>query len=571
MIKNLRTSVKLGGGFGLLIFFTACVCLMGWLGINKVYKQVNVLEDLGTVRAEFNLARLYARSFIHTKQMHFGNLADSTLGVALAKLDKMKGYVNSEESTEQLVTIVEGIGEYRVNFSKCIENVGLLLNIIAEADELSKTLEEQMAVGNQIQSKVINSYFKEARIYANKYIIMPKDEHIIKAHENIRKAIEVASAQNGPVLEALNRYQITLNNLQNNIQEQATIDLKQVPLGSITTKGFNKLVELSDRASLQAKRGALSFMVIFTLFALISGAVISILITRYTTSMLKKGVDLATSIAAGNINHHVTAADLEAKDEIGVLLCSLVDMTQKIKGIISEILTGAKNFSRASSQISSTTQQLSQGANEQAASSEEVSSSIEQMFSSIQQNSDNSILAEKIASKTLENMKEVSKASEKSFESVRGITPKISIINDIAFQTNILALNAAVEAARAGDHGKGFAVVAAEVRKLAEKSKHAANEIKELSNISFNVTAETEKLMASIIPEIERNARLAQEISAASQEQSNGSTQINMAIQQLSEVTQQNAAASEQLATSAEQLESQAEQLKSTISYFKIG
>jgi methyl-accepting chemotaxis protein len=192
------------------------------------------------------------------------------------------------------------------------------------------------------------------------------------------------------------------------------------------------------------------------------------------------------------------------------------------------------------------------------------------MAANIQQNTDNAQQTEKITLNVSQGVEKVGNASRESLESIRNIADKIGIINDIAFQTNILALNAAVEAARAGEHGKGFAVVAAEVRKLAERSKIAADEIVALASKSVNVTEDASELMGSLIPEIEKTAKLVQEIAAASIEQNSGSDQINNAIQQLNTVTQQNAASSEELATSSEELSSQAEQLKELIGFFRL-
>ncbi|OFX80896.1 MAG: hypothetical protein A2X12_02090 [Bacteroidetes bacterium GWE2_29_8] len=213
---------------------------------------------------------------------------------------------------------------------------------------------------------------------------------------------------------------------------------------------------------------------------------------------------------------------------------------------------------------------MSQGASEQASSAEEVSSSMEQMAANIQQNTDNAQQTEKIAVNSAEGINKVALAAKDTLNQMKEIAEKVSIIGEIARQTNILALNAAVEAARAGEHGKGFAVVAAEVRKLAERSQSAAVEIDSLTKISVRSTEEAGMLMNAIAPEIQKTAKLVQEITAASMEQSSGADQVNNALQQLNKVTQQNAAASEEMSTGAEELSSQAEQLLETISFFKL-
>ena len=261
---------------------------------------------------------------------------------------------------------------------------------------------------------------------------------------------------------------------------------------------------------------------------------------------------------------------MDQKDEIGQLADSLTLMLNKLNEIVHNIRTGTDSIAAASGQISSSSQMLSQGATEQASSTEEVSSSMEEMASNIQHNMDNARQTEGISVKATDSMMAMSKIAKESFDSIRTIAEKITIINDIAFQTNLLALNAAVEAARAGEHGRGFAVVAAEVRKLAERSKMAANEIETLSKNSLKVTEESKHMMDSLVPEIQKTSMLVQEIASASIEQNAGADQINSAIQQLNLVTQQNAASSEELATSAEELSSQAESLKETVTYFTI-
>ena len=262
--------------------------------------------------------------------------------------------------------------------------------------------------------------------------------------------------------------------------------------------------------------------------------------------------------------------DLKKRSADDQLMQSLTDMVKSTANIISEFQNATNNISASSEQMSTTSQSMSQGASEQASSAEEVSSSMEEMAANIQQNTDNAQQTEKIALNAAEGIIKVNEASDQTLRYMRDIADKVSIIGEIARQTNILALNAAVEAARAGEHGKGFAVVAAEVRKLAERSQISAVEIDTLTKNSVRATEESGKLLAAIAPEIGKTAKLVQEIAAASIEQNSGADQVNNAIQQLNQVTQQNAAASEEMATSSEELASQSQQLMEMISFFKI-
>lgn len=262
--------------------------------------------------------------------------------------------------------------------------------------------------------------------------------------------------------------------------------------------------------------------------------------------------------------------DLKKRSDKDELMQSVTNMVKSTANIISEFQTAANNISDSSQQMSSTSQAMSQGASEQASSAEEVSSSMEEMAANIQQNTENARQTESIALNASEGITKLSESSIQTLNYMVDIADKVSIIGEIARQTNILALNAAVEAARAGEHGKGFAVVAAEVRKLAERSQSAAVEIDSLTRTSVRATEEGGKMMAELIPEINKTGKLVQEITAASIEQNAGADQVNNAIQQLNHVTQQNAAASEEMATSSEELASQAQQLMEMISFFKL-
>lgn len=282
---------------------------------------------------------------------------------------------------------------------------------------------------------------------------------------------------------------------------------------------------------------------------------------------LHKGVDFAKSIGSGDL---MTTVDINQSDEIGQLADSLRDMVDKLRNIISKIFDGAEKIGATGQELNNQAHHLSQGASDQASSTEEVSSSMEEMVSNIQQNAENAKQTEKIASTASHGIAKVREASVESLKSIKAIAEKISIVNDIAFQTNILALNAAVEAARAGEHGRGFAVVAAEVRKLAEHSKTAADEIQILAKTSVNTTQEAGNLLIQLAPEIERTAKLVQDITAASIEQNAGVDQINNSIQQLNHITQQNAVAADEISKNAKALHDYADELRDYISFFKI-
>jgi len=263
-------------------------------------------------------------------------------------------------------------------------------------------------------------------------------------------------------------------------------------------------------------------------------------------------------------------ANYTKENELGLLVQSVQTLQENLKRIISDIYGGADQLVMASQQVSSASEQLSQSASDQACSIEEVSTTMEEMSSNIEQNADNSKQTEKVSIEANTSIKIVAEKTKMAVEANQEIASKINIINDIAFQTNILALNAAVESARAGEHGKGFSVVASEVRKLAESSKKAADEIVNLADGGLKLSGDARELMLTTHPKIENTSKLIQEISAASIEQYNGASQINMTLQQLNSITQHNASSSEELASSAEELAGQAAQLKEVISFFKI-
>jgi len=276
--------------------------------------------------------------------------------------------------------------------------------------------------------------------------------------------------------------------------------------------------------------------------------------------------EIAREISEGNL-----LVDCKAKNgDHSSLTVSINTMREKLADIVQRIKNNSDQITSAAAQISSTAIELSDSANTQASSVGETSSAVEEMGASVSQNSENAAATDKIASESATAAQDGGDAVSGTVKAMSEIAEKITIIEDIAYQTNMLALNAAIEAARAGDHGKGFAVVATEVRKLAERSQVAASEISALTDDSVKVAQQAGALLGKMVPDITKTAELVQEITHASEEQSSAVEQIGGAMNKLDKVTQQNAAASEQLAATAEQMQSQSESMQNAVGFFRV-
>ena len=570
-LNDLKVSTKLYVGFYIVIFLSAIVGIVSFNSINKIKDRTSKSEDINSILTNLNSTRLYMRMYVDFQRETDFQKATEQLDKMLNVAKDLKQRFIYAENQEYAKAIIENVEKYKAGTEALHISIQKKAEALVDIDKNAKAIESisttrDISQGNDAFQKLLTS-----RIIANQYIRTLDPSYISNFNEMFASAENALNSKYPGIFnKALNDYSISFKHLFDAINDASNDESNLIGYGENTTSNVNKAIislkQQQESIIIQSR----ILVVAFVLIALAIGTFVAMFISKSIARAINQTSEIIDKVSQGDLTVDINKEMKDRKDEFGYLARIVDKMVDELKKITKSISHGIVNIAAASEQLSSTSQELSQGASEQASSTEEISSSMEEMVSNIEQNAENSQNAEKIAQKADDGMNQVAESATKSLDSVKEITQKISIISEIAFQTNILALNAAVEAARAGEHGRGFAVVAAEVRKLAERSRVAANEIEVLSKTSLKVTEESSVFMNNIVPEIKKTTQLAREIAAASLEQLNGSGQVNNAIQQLNQVVQGNAAASEEMATSSEELASQAEQLKEIISFFKV-
>ena len=345
---------------------------------------------------------------------------------------------------------------------------------------------------------------------------------------------------------------------------------------------FNKKGAAAAAAhSVEVYKSAMTWLVLVAGAATAIAILMALALTRGITAPLAQAVQAADRVAAGDLSQPIT---FTGRDEVAQLLASMQKMQQSLIGTVSHVRSGADSVATASAQIAQGNADLSSRTEDQAASLEETSATMEQLNATVRQTADNAAAADQLAKSASQTARDGGQVVGEVVSTMRGIEESskriadiISVIDGIAFQTNILALNAAVEAARAGEQGRGFAVVASEVRSLAQRSADAAKEIKTLINVSVERVQSGTQLVdragisiQDIVGSVQRLADIVGEISSATREQSLGISQVGEAVTQLDRATQQNAALVEQSAAASESLTVQARGLLSAVSSFKL-
>jgi methyl-accepting chemotaxis protein len=458
--------------------------------------------------------------------------------------------------------------------NKMVDNIR---DIAAQISNLVMLTDEAGMQAEKAKMGEARAKYAEAKAGLVKLAVSDKEKALMeKVNELLIKAVPL----NNKVMELV---------LQNKNTEAADILMKEAaPALRATLAALDDVIayekEQSTNAAAEARAeygSARNLMFALGGLAILLGSMVAWLITRSITRPINEAVKVAETVAAGDLTSRI---DASAKDETGRLLQALKDMNESLVKIVGEVRSGTETIASASGQIASGNLDLSSRTEEQASSLEETASSMEELTSTVKQNADNArqanqlaVSASEVAGKGGMVVSQVVDTMGSIKESSKKIVDIISVIDGIAFQTNILALNAAVEAARAGEQGRGFAVVAAEVRTLAQRSAGAAKEIKSLIDDSVEKVDAGAKLvnqagttMDEIVDSISRVTDIMSEITAASQEQTAGIEQINQAITQMDQVTQQNASLVEEAAAASEAMQEQAKSLSRAVSVFRI-
>lgn len=557
---------------------TVMLVIMGaivWLRGRALQKEAARYAVFNDVYISVAVLQSAAQTYVYLEQ-HVDEQEKNVM-VAAEKLreqatrmrnDNTKGHLHDDAvlygtMVDELLVLIEKLEAGRRIYAR--SNVAL-------ADPQFRIIENLPRITNEQTKTLVAEGYRNVYMYS---IAGALDRSYVtdglKAYRAAEENIKATGADQF-MLALLQNCRMSFEALNKSLDE---IQKYQSRVNELFTETSNGLKDLStQRIVLMARGNRINTLVM--LFMELAIILLLILGFEHLVGDWGRGIEGVSGVldrmAVGDLckEEEIQAQFASRHDELGRLTRAAVGLNDKLRDVVQEVNSHSETMNSASEQISRLAASLSDGANSQASGAEEASSAIEELSAGIDINSDNSQMSGHNAQRGLQEMLGIQKAFDAAASSAATVGQKISLITDIAEQTNILALNAAVEAARAGESGRGFAVVAGEVRKLAERSSEAAQEIGGFMEELLRSTATAGQSINAMVPEIQKYAELAQGVANTSAEQRNGMQQINLAVQTLSEIAQRVASSSNELTDTAASLITGGEKLKQSTAFFRV-
>lgn len=573
-IKDISIGKKLSFSFIIIILFSAAIIgatLKTFFWGMSFAGDITIPRNIDTHK---NVARFAVIEFIR-------NGSDVKKNEAIAAINESEKNLNLLLVSKQNFAIKQHgkLKAIETNLLSYKANLNELFNIVTQKFESQKEVDRlRSEILSGLTSHSGNGWvdikYSIAKAFVDEQVLSKSIEvgnHNVNWNASSYSSIsEFLMANNANLDERFTRYLNATSQFMASAQKQNELVKQMDEASSKISDIIPDFVKVSMTELREVIFATIKVIFLFLLLTAILAVLVSVIITRQVSAGIKAGVQVAEAISEGNVKIKISDDDLSRQDEVGQLYRSLQNMANKLSEIVEVIAEGSQTIKDTGEELEQASQAVSDGVSVQASSSQKIATSMGEIVDSISRNSSTSKETESIAAKALEGIRVGGEATDKASILMSRVSEKINIVTDIAFQTNILALNAAVEAARAGEHGRGFAVVASEVRKLAEKSRIAADEIIALSEQGLSVVQLANNRLSSVLPDITRTVELVQEIAAAGKEQSQVTAQINESLRQLNQIVHENASTSKAMASNTTQLSNQADRIYDVVGFFKI-